>query len=260
MNSFLTHTLPQGMTLQCRLTRHKSTFTRGAWFELHEDASGKLLMVAKIRNGSMIIAEDFDHLESHESMAILKKKSFFGQVSVLTSMDEKELAMIQFQRHLFRDGPRGMVVVLPMPTCALSRSNSRTLISSRDGDESTLGSVLKSYVESRVVEGSSLVLQSRVPVWDSTNQCYVLPFDNRAQFKSSVKNFHLVYAEQCQEKINACRVPLANRGDCENLMDFPVPTLAQLGRVGPHIFNMDLCHPLSPLQAFAVALAQFQKS
>ena len=37
----------------------------------------------------------------------------------------------------------------------------------------------------------------------------------------------------------------------------PPSVLLQLGRMGPHEFSVDMRHPLTPLQAFAIVLSQF---
>jgi hypothetical protein len=37
----------------------------------------------------------------------------------------------------------------------------------------------------------------------------------------------------------------------------PAPILLQMGRVGPDCFNMDLQHPLSVFQAFAICVSRF---
>lgn len=39
--------------------------------------------------------------------------------------------------------------------------------------------------------------------------------------------------------------------------DGPVPILLQMGKVGRDCFNMDVQHPLSILQAFAICLSRF---
>lgn len=39
--------------------------------------------------------------------------------------------------------------------------------------------------------------------------------------------------------------------------DAPTPILLQMGRVGRDCFNMDLQHPLSILQAFAICVSRF---
>jgi hypothetical protein len=40
-------------------------------------------------------------------------------------------------------------------------------------------------------------------------------------------------------------------------VDAPVPILLQMGRVGRDCFNMDLQHPLSIFQAFAICVSRF---
>ena len=55
---------------------------------------------------------------------------------------------------------------------------------------------------------------------------------------ASVKNFQLIERDDDDEGVDAT-------------------TVLQFGRVSTETFNMDLRHPLSPLQAFALCLSSF---
>jgi hypothetical protein len=51
-------------------------------------------------------------------------------------------------------------------------------------------------------------------------------------------------------------VPGEGRGEVDD-PEAPAPILLQMGRVGRDCFNMDMQHPLSVLQAFAVSISRF---
>merc|ERR1712165_252622 len=79
-----------------------------------------------------------------------------------------------------------------------------------------------------------LSLQNRPPWWNVELGAFVLNFGGRVSV-ASVNNFQL-----------------CDRNDHENIM-------LQFGRIeGRHSFTMDFSYPLSPLQAFAIAVSSLQ--
>ena len=89
----------------------------------------------------------------------------------------------------------------------------------------------------------SVALHSKLPVWNRQLGCLSLHFGRKRVRASSSKNF-LVYTT------NALRDP-KKRDDAE-------AAVFQLGKLAPKTFALDFRHPLSALQAFAVALAAFR--
>ena len=80
---------------------------------------------------------------------------------------------------------------------------------------------------------SLMVLQNRPPWWNIELGAFVLNFGGRVKV-ASVKNFQL-----CE------------RNDQDHIMQF--------GRIeGRHAFTMDFQHPLTPMQAFAIAISSLQ--
>jgi len=77
------------------------------------------------------------------------------------------------------------------------------------------------------------VLENKKPKWNERNQAYVLDFNGRVE-KPSVKNFQLVDP----------------RDEDDVIMQF--------GKVTDDTFNLDLEWPLSPYQAFCIALTSFE--
>eukprot|EP00601_Ochromonadales_sp_CCMP2298_P015229 CAMPEP_0173232172 /NCGR_PEP_ID=MMETSP1142-20121109/8815_1 /TAXON_ID=483371 /ORGANISM="non described non described, Strain CCMP2298" /LENGTH=391 /DNA_ID=CAMNT_0014161657 /DNA_START=129 /DNA_END=1301 /DNA_ORIENTATION=- len=81
--------------------------------------------------------------------------------------------------------------------------------------------------------GRLIYLQNKAPKWDDAHGGHVLNFQGRVT-ESSVKNFQLC---------------------CMGADPDPDQVVLQFGRVGKHKFNMDLRHPLSPMQAFSICIA-----
>jgi len=78
-----------------------------------------------------------------------------------------------------------------------------------------------------------MILQNRPPWWNIELGAFVLNFGGRVKV-ASVKNFQL-----CE------------RNDQDHIMQF--------GRIeGRHAFTMDFQHPLTPMQAFAIAISSLQ--
>jgi len=75
-------------------------------------------------------------------------------------------------------------------------------------------------------------LMNKPPNWSDEVGAYVLNFNGRVTM-ASVKNFQLVSPD-----------------DLETVV-------VQFGRVGKDLFTLDFRFPLSPLQAFGIALSSF---
>ncbi|KAL7466223.1 hypothetical protein ACHAXS_006510 [Conticribra weissflogii] len=84
-------------------------------------------------------------------------------------------------------------------------------------------------------ERGLVILQNRPPWWNMELGAFVLNFGGRVSV-ASVKNFQL-----CE------------RGNVD------APTLVQFGRIqGRHSFTMDFQYPMTPVQAFAIAISSLQ--
>lgn len=84
---------------------------------------------------------------------------------------------------------------------------------------------------------SVLLLHARSPVWSEAAQSFVLNFGGRVTL-SSCKNMQLDLLDDTQDAHGP-----------------PQPPAFQVGRVSTDLFTVDFRHPLSFLQAFAIALA-----
>lgn len=90
---------------------------------------------------------------------------------------------------------------------------------------------------SKSTRRSVLLLRNKKPAWDPALRANVLDFQGRVT-ESSVKNFQLVAEEgEGMDEIDAGRV------------------VVQFGKRGGETFSLDFSYPVSPVQAFALALS-----
>ena len=94
----------------------------------------------------------------------------------------------------------------------------------------------------RSAAAATVALRSRLPAWDDRNQCMSLKFGRSRVKLSSSKNV-LVYGDDALR--DGARAPHADEA------------LLQLGKRAKGEFALDFKAPLSPLAAFAIALAAF---
>ncbi|CAJ1361245.1 unnamed protein product [Effrenium voratum] len=133
----------------------------------------------------------------------------------------EELAALRFRKP--SDAPRSLHVVLPGAAASFS---------SRSGQEGQL----LAAAEGTMPRHQFHYFVNSAPTWDSTRRVYRMNFHNRVH-RSSSKNFQLLKAD--------------SRFQAES------PELVmQFGRIDD-AFAFDAANPLSPLQAFAIALSVF---
>lgn len=115
----------------------------------------------------------------------------------------------------------------------LQRTDS-SLETNNQGDNDDNGGETPESANDSVPDFGLQSLQNRPPWWNVELGAFVLNFGGRVSVPS-VKNFQL-----------------CDRNDIDNIM-------LQFGRIqGRHNFTMDFSHPLSPVQAFAIAISSLQ--
>lgn len=135
-----------------------------------------------------------------------------------------ELGLILYESNILGTrGPRKMKVIIP--DC---KQNSEQPISYKPKNENE-GLILNHKIGKN--EGVRTFI-NKPPKWNEQYQAFVLNFNGRVD-KPSVKNFQLI--EEKNEDV----------------------IYMQFGRVGPDVFNVDFQYPLSPLQAFSIAMSSF---
>ncbi|ORX79834.1 Tub-domain-containing protein [Anaeromyces robustus] len=99
-----------------------------------------------------------------------------------------------------------------------------------------------------------IVLRNNPPRWNEATQSHCLNFSGRVT-QPSIKNFQLIY-----DKGNSYMKYFGNSYD-ESQKFEPIsvdnPILLQFGRCGSNNFSLDIRYPLSPLEAFSIALTTF---
>jgi hypothetical protein len=173
-------------------------------------------------------------------------------------VNEEEVGAVTYTANLLGNRPRVMDVCIPKLLEDGSVSNEWRRVpddSVEDADTSTSNRMLNKFktiqrVENVGDENASngegnnnintadhhglIILQNRPPWWNIELGAFVLNFGGRVSV-ASVKNFQL-----CEP---------ANQ-DC---------IMLQFGRIqGRHSFTMDFQHPLTPMQAFSIAISSLQ--
>ena len=193
----------------------------------------------------------------HSRRAIANNSEVEGLSSIMQPvMVEEENGAITYTANLLGNRPRIMDVCIPKVLEDGTMSEEWRQVPNNnsaqddDGDCQMLN-LFKTIQQDRVVDGEDtqdndihldrnsdrnhglMVFQNRPPWWNEELGAFVLNFGGRVSV-ASVKNFQL-----CE------------RRDQEHMMQF--------GRIqGRHNFTMDFQHPLTPTQAFAIAISSLQ--
>ncbi|KAL1918023.1 uncharacterized protein VTP21DRAFT_3289 [Calcarisporiella thermophila] len=249
---FIHKPVPQNFRVQCRIVRRKEGFERfSPSYELYleEGESTKLFLLSAKRRKKkqssyylITTQRDPSHCKGKMSDGIVGKleSNFLGTSFVIYSNgrnpfkaavsreEEKipireELGVITYDPNLLGfNGPRKMTVILGTMTRDGKRPECRPTKES--------STMLARYRRNET--SNLLVLHNKSPQWNEDTQSYVLNFHGRVTL-ASVKNFQIVH---------------------DNDPDY---IIMQFGRIDDDLFNMDFQYPLSPLQAFAIALSSF---
>uniref|UniRef100_A0A0N5A3P2 Tubby-like protein n=1 Tax=Parastrongyloides trichosuri TaxID=131310 RepID=A0A0N5A3P2_PARTI len=245
---FVTEAVKKHLTMKCRITRDKKGMDRGIYptYYLHlekEDDKRIFLLAARKRKKSATA----NYLISIDATDLSREgKSFVGKVrsnalgTSFTIYDNgenpkragsigdgirQELAAVIYDTNVLGfKGPRRMTVIIPgiYDSDIGSRKEFRP-ISDKD-------TILERYKSKRT--DGLVVMQNKSPQWNEDTQSYVLNFHGRVT-QASVKNFQIIHEAD------------------------PDYIVMQFGRVSDELFTMDFRYPLSPLQAFGIAMTSF---
>ncbi|ETV89187.1 hypothetical protein H257_00552 [Aphanomyces astaci] len=156
-----------------------------------------------------------------------KLRSNFGKhenVMVSAQAERSELGAILFEAKVSSTKPRKLTVVCP----PLSSQNE---VISQGAKPDTFSTLLDQHKADKRVTELLTVLENKEPEYEKG--CYRLNFNGRVSIPS-VKNFQLVVRGHAAKGI-----------------------VLQFGKVSDKLFHLDFKHPLTPFQAFAIALSQF---
>uniref|UniRef100_A0A0K0EXN0 Tubby-like protein n=1 Tax=Strongyloides venezuelensis TaxID=75913 RepID=A0A0K0EXN0_STRVS len=245
---FVTEAVKKHLTLKCRITRDKRGVDRGIYptYYLHlekEDDRKIFLLAARKRKKSAtanyLISTDATDLSREGTSFVGKVRSnAIGTAFTIYDNGEnpkkstiireeirQELAAVIYETNVLGfKGPRRMTVIIPgiYDSDISSRKEFRPL-SEKD-------SIVERYKSKRL--DGLVVMQNKSPQWNEDTQSYVLNFHGRVT-QASVKNFQIIHEAD------------------------PDYIVMQFGRVSDELFTMDFRYPLSPLQAFGIAMTSF---
>jgi len=252
---FLMNPLPKGVMLECRIIREKSGLSKFYPKFVFETDSGVFLAASKKqtknKTSNYLITMDTNDLnKKNESYLGKVRSNFLGSEftafgpgrnpkeieasDVDADQVREEFVSIAYSSSLFGKKPRGprkMSITMPAVTNSGERIPCKALnpqvegllaLAERHSQQPTSGS--NPSPVTRYVNKS--------PKWNDQIGAFVLNFNKRVT-QASVKNFQLIRS------------------------DDPDMVYLQFGRVLKDTFSIDFRYPISPFQAFAIALSSF---
>jgi len=246
--------LPGAGSLKARLVRLASSFFGSPRYALYAEGEGEgnhtLLLAADRQEFTKSLGPSYaftlaaQHCSSRSSSHLGKmygnlrctKYTLFGPSCKRDNSNpqrpREELAAVRFRKP--DDSPRRMEVALPRVADDGSRQECRP---GKDG-----GGLWRAWepgtpARSQEDPGGFHRLSSAGATWDEEGKCYAMDFFGRVTLASS-RNFQLVAAD----------TDFGAEGNDLRM---------QFGRCSWHVFSLDVAFPLSPLQAFAIALSTF---
>ncbi|TMS35537.1 hypothetical protein L596_002919 [Steinernema carpocapsae] len=248
LNRFVQEPVKRGMNLRCRITRDKKGVDRGMYptYYLHlekEEDKRVFLLAARKRKKSatanyLLSTDPTDLSRGGQSFVGKVRSNAIGTMFTLYDSGEnpkktstvgvgvrQELAAIIYETNVLGfKGPRKMTILIPgiYDTENYKRKELRPL-TEKD-------SILEKWKSRRCED--LVIMHNKNPMWNEDSQSYVLNFHGRVT-QASVKNFQVVH-------------------DAD-----PEYIVMQFGRTSEESFTMDFKYPLSPLQAFGIAMSSF---
>mmetsp|Transcript_27289 Transcript_27289/g.33132 ORF Transcript_27289/g.33132 Transcript_27289/m.33132 type:complete len:494 (+) Transcript_27289:271-1752(+) len=244
--AFFMSPAPHDRLFQCYVKREKDSSGMYPQFKLFLQEGNQFLMAARRRKKSKtsnyLISLDEDDLARRGASYFgkLRSNTFGTQYHLFNSglssakakdddEERKEIALITYKPTALelKGGPRQMTAVLPFPESMTARLG----VQEQRGGEG----LLNRWKKQKKGQGVQVMaLKNKKPVWDPTTKAHCLDFRGRVT-EASVKNFQLVACGSKDE--NNSRIVL------------------QFGKCGDDVYALDFSHPLTPLQAFGIALS-----
>eukprot|EP00033_Pygsuia_biforma_P001870 GCRY01002090.1.p1 GENE.GCRY01002090.1~~GCRY01002090.1.p1 ORF type:complete len:390 (+),score=85.32 GCRY01002090.1:142-1311(+) len=243
LESFCTNPVPKSCGIvQCYIKRYKTTFSQKRYpqYDLVFEDGEQFLLAArrrkKSKSSNYLISLDKTDMARHSAAFLGKlRANFVGTEFIVYDKGEnpkkcknglgvrRELAAVLYESNILGvKGPRKMQVIVP----AISPQGTPYECAPKTDESGILARFKKKDLS------QFQFLHNKQPVWNEQTESYVLNFSGRVT-KASVKNFQLIDKE-----------------DANYIM-------MQFGRVSDDTFTLDFQWPLSPLQAFAIALSSF---
>ncbi|CAK5081612.1 unnamed protein product [Meloidogyne enterolobii] len=264
LEQFVMEPIRKNCTLKCRISRDKRGVDKGMFptYYLHlekNDGRRTFLLAARRRKKAttanyLISIDPTDLRRNGQSFMAKVRSNAMGTMFTIYDNGEnpkkpsavgesirRELAAVIYEKNVLGlKGPRKMTIIMPgiyidpkhnylrplavRPISVIIYSF-RKKYSFKERD-----SILERYRTNRLDE--MVVLNNKQPVWNEESQSYVLNFHGRVT-QASVKNFQIVHSMHGEYVI------------------------MQFGRLDNETFTMDVRYPLTPVQAFGIAMTSF---
>nr|CAD2184347.1 unnamed protein product [Meloidogyne enterolobii] len=271
LEQFVMEPIRKNCTLKCRISRDKRGVDKGMFptYYLHlekNDGRRTFLLAARRRKKAttanyLISIDPTDLRRNGQSFMAKVRSNAMGTMFTIYDNGEnpkkpsavgesirRELAAVIYEKNVLGlKGPRKMTIIMPGIYIDPKHNYLRPLavrpISERD-------SILERYRTNRLDE--MVVLNNKQPVWNEESQSYVLNFHGRVT-QASVKNFQIVHSMHASQSE-------MNHQNNNNIQVIPDPSeyvIMQFGRLDNETFTMDVRYPLTPVQAFGIAMTSF---
>ena len=265
MKSFLTSPCPmEAGTVACYVKRHKNAICPE--YRIYLKHGDVFLMTSKKRRNKktsnyLISMARNDYEKTSENIIGKLRANFLGTEFQIYDagrnpkdkdpfFDEinddairSELGAVLYANNLVGNkGPRRMTVCIPK----VGDNDRTTKVWQPSHQDEEMIACFKDRMPSALHH--LFLLENKEPTWNEEMRAHVLNFKGRVTH-ASVKNFQMVGMPT--RPIVGKRRQNHNHGDGDNDED----VLLQFGRVGKDEFTLDFSWPISPLQAFAIALS-----
>ncbi|KAI8834342.1 Tub family-domain-containing protein [Chytriomyces cf. hyalinus JEL632] len=218
-----------GFVLKCRVTRKKNIWDKAhPTFYLYNEVDDKFVLAArkriKSKTVSYLISTSMDDLSKDSTHYVAKLKANFQRTNFIL-YDARF-----YNKNTNNKGLKELACITYSKTVLPRELNvaiaaSAVEESSEDGTKDIMADIKSANKE------KLQFLKNKPPRWNETTQSHCLNFGGRVT-QPSIKNFQLI-------------------GEDSDTI------VLQFGRCGPDIFSLDARYPMTPVEAFAVAITTF---
>ncbi|KAJ3216204.1 hypothetical protein HK099_005975 [Clydaea vesicula] len=215
--------------LRCRVFRKKNILDKAhPSFFMYNEGDEKFLMAARKRKKSkdvnFIISKSLDGLTKNSKDYIAKLKANSQRTNFIL-MDARN-----FNEKAGNKGLKEIGVINYSKTVLPREMNVAIPLESIEDNSANCVDILKEM--SNKNSDKIMFLKNKTPRWNDATQSHCLNFGGRVSLPS-IKNFQLV-SEKDEQTI-----------------------IMQFGRCGPDFFSLDARWPMTPVEAFSIALTAF---
>ena len=255
LGQFLNQVLPPGVLLQLIIHRNKSGVTNTLYptYYCYYEATGTHLMTGTTKSSLASSHSEIYMKQPFGTDAKWGKKlgdvrgNFTGlaytvyddgmnpkKLKELNQAPAKEvreeLCSIQFNNNFLASCPRSFTLAIPRVQLDEATGIVKQTVWKPLSQTASMMERFRHSEQCKLVDNAMHVLKNKPPVWSERLEGFALNFNGRAKITSQ-KNFQVIDPQD------------------------PKYIILQFGKMGTDIFTVDVQFPLSPLQAFGIALA-----